>query len=263
MLVPSYRKRIRDGLLIAFGDELDEAGRGALARENMRHWGMSLFEFLRLERMSTDELAAMVDIEGEEILERYARGPAIFLSAHLGNFEALACALVARGFPFTVVIRHLGDPWLHRRVIEHRLELGMGVIDRREGHVGARCLRVLRGGGVLALAADQDAGPRGLFVPFFGREASSFAGPARLARKLSVPLIPMFCTRGPDDRLLARIEEPLELSHTGDGEADDRRNTARYLALLETYIRDSPASYLWLHRRWKTRREPSGQEGPA
>ncbi|MBI3890658.1 MAG: hypothetical protein HY303_03915 [Candidatus Wallbacteria bacterium] len=44
----------------------------------------------------------------------------------------------------------------------------------------------------------------------------------------------------------------MQVDRTGDDEHDDRTNTARHVAILERWVRQYPASYLWLHRRWKT-----------
>jgi KDO2-lipid IV(A) lauroyltransferase len=46
-----------------------------------------------------------------------------------------------------------------------------------------------------------------------------------------------------------RIEPPLEHFPSGDPEAD----AARINAILERWVRESPAHYLWIHRRFRTR----------
>ena len=49
--------------------------------------------------------------------------------------------------------------------------------------------QILARGGVLATLADQDAGPRGLFVDFFGRPASTHKAIALLALEFQVPML--------------------------------------------------------------------------
>jgi KDO2-lipid IV(A) lauroyltransferase len=56
-----------------------------------------------------------------------------------------------------------------------------------------------------------------------------------------------------------RFGPQVELACTEDSEQDAIANTARFTAILETYIRAYPDQWLWLHRRWKTR--PPGEQG--
>jgi KDO2-lipid IV(A) lauroyltransferase len=54
-----------------------------------------------------------------------------------------------------------------------------------------------------------------------------------------------------------RFEPPVELSRTGDEEADVRENTQRFTRVIEDYVRAHPDQWLWVHKRWKTR--PPGE----
>jgi len=51
----------------------------------------------------------------------------------------------------------------------------------------------------------------------------------------------------------------LELTRTGDTEADVAANTARFNQVIEEFVRRYPDQWLWVHRRWKTR--PPGEPG--
>ena len=71
----------------------------------------------------------------------------------------------------------------------------------------------------MALVADQDAGDRGVFVPFLCREASTFRGPARLALSQDVPLFFGAAVRDGDS--YRGILEPVEAPESGpEGEAE-------------------------------------------
>jgi KDO2-lipid IV(A) lauroyltransferase len=53
-----------------------------------------------------------------------------------------------------------------------------------------------------------------------------------------------------------RFGERIELTRSGDDEADTVANTARFTQAIEETVRLYPDQWLWLHRRWKTR--PAG-----
>jgi KDO2-lipid IV(A) lauroyltransferase len=56
-----------------------------------------------------------------------------------------------------------------------------------------------------------------------------------------------------------RFDPAVELTRTGNHEADVLANTARFTKVIEDYVRHYPDQWLWVHRRWKTR--PKGQRG--
>ena len=106
----------------------------------------------------------------------------------------------------------------------------------------------------LGFIADQNAGEQGLFVPFFGRLASSYKSIGLLAMRHDVPII-----TGHARRLGPRLE--YELSCTDAIMPQDWADqpdplfyiTARYNRAIEQMIRRAPEQYLWVHRRWKSR----------
>jgi Kdo2-lipid IVA lauroyltransferase/acyltransferase len=113
---------------------------------------------------------------------------------------------------------------------------------------------VLRRGEVLAMLVDQDARDQGVFVPFFGREASTLKSPAMLSIRTGAPILPFIGRREKDGRIAVEIAEPFVADGSSDREEDLERATARFTKVIEDWIRKSPEQWLWLHRRWKTQR---------
>ena len=113
-------------------------------------------------------------------------------------------------------------------------------------------LRVLRNNEVLAVLMDQAAGAEGVFVPMFGRIASTRDVLAQMALRLGAPLFFVWSCREPGERRhRIRVKGPLDLPDTGDREMDVHLLTCRLNEMLEDAVRQHPEQWSWRHRRWK------------
>ena len=107
----------------------------------------------------------------------------------------------------------------------------------------------------MGLLADQHAGPKGCWVDFFGRPASTHKAIALFSMGADAPLVMSF-TR--------RLGKPLQHVIEAYAVADPRSNqpevanvralTQWYTNRLEEIIRAEPAQYWWLHRRWREKK---------
>ena len=99
--------------------------------------------------------------------------------------------------------------------------------------------------------------PQGVFVPFFGIQACTASGLARVALKTGAAVAArLSAVGGVRAEVRSALLPEVALVSTGDSEADAVENTARFTAVLEDAIRQYPGQWLWMHRRWKTR--PAG-----
>ncbi|MDH5589158.1 MAG: lysophospholipid acyltransferase family protein, partial [Gemmatimonadota bacterium] len=160
--------------------------------------------------------------------------------------------------PLSVVARRVANPWVDRAIRRARGAMGIALLQAGEAH-GA--IRALAEGRMVALLADQDAGPGGVFVPFFGRDASTVAGPAVLALRTGAPLFLAVVVGDETSEIRHRVViRPVPTPRTGDRGADVRRITADFTRMVEEAVRRSPEDYFWQHHRWKTR--PAGSPPP-
>jgi KDO2-lipid IV(A) lauroyltransferase len=146
------------------------------------------------------------------------------------------------GYPLQVVYQGVRNPYVGEYITRLRLTRGVGLIQR--GIQFRTAFATLRQGLAVAILADQDAGPRGLFVPFFGRSTSTLAGPAEFALRTGAVLLPAF-TPLIDGRYSAVFEEPIPPS-------DIETMMTAWNGRLEAMIRRYPDQYFWLHKRWKS-----------
>jgi KDO2-lipid IV(A) lauroyltransferase len=127
----------------------------------------------------------------------------------------------------------------------------------KQGAAAKACAR-LRAGENIALLLDEHGGPRGTFVPFFGRLASTRKTAAVLSLATGAPIVVGACVRRRGQPFLFRVallEPDLSGADPGRAAAD---LTARIVSTYESWIRDAPLQWRWIHWRWKAR--PDGTE---
>src|ERR1044071_6584728 len=97
------------------------------------------------------------------------------------------------------------------------------------------------------------AGLSGIFVPFFGRPASTHRGPALFALRLGAPVFSCIARRLPGSEVRYEVRgERVEFERTGNLDRDVNALTAELALRLENEIRRAPEQYFWFHKRWKT-----------
>jgi len=243
-----------------------EGERRRFLREMGRAFGRNAYDFLRLTRMSLDEVARLVMVDGLDNLER-ARRPGVgvlCLSVHLGCWELMPYRMRALGYDVAVVYRPLGDARLDRFVRERRRRCGILTLDRERDLRGM--LRCLHAGALVGILADQDTRVDSIVAPFLGWPARTPVGPVRLALRTGAPIVPVAIHMTPDGthRLRVGSEVPVEDPGTQpEPEAVERvvvEATARCNEAVGAMILEAPEQWIWFHERWKG--VPAGAEPP-
>lgn len=199
---------------------------------------------------SRRRLARLVRIRQRESLDALlaARRPVIILVPHFLGLELGGAAFTALVHPGVYMYQRIRDPVLDWRVRQARRRFG-GISVERQDDLRS-LIRLLRTGTPFFYLPDQDAGRRGLFAPFCGVPASTVPMLGRFAALSDAAVIPTFARFLPWGRgLELTFEPPLADFPSGDAASD----TARMNALIEARLRDMPAQYFWVHRRFKTR----------
>lgn len=245
------RRLVEDQIRRAFPDR-DDAWVRRIAVASYGHLGREAIAMLRMASLTREQLLDRTSIEGYEGFEeavRAGRG-VVIVAGHLGNWEIGAAMLAARGVPIDIIAQRQTNPLFDRSIVDTRRRLGVGVIER--GRAPKLALKALRGGRAVAFGSDQNAGKSGLFVPFFGRLASTHRGAALMALRTGAPMFLAVPLRMPEGTYRMRLH-PLEADRSGDPDEAVYRLTAAFTAALEVAVRSAPEQYLWQHRRWKTR----------
>ncbi|HVX87156.1 MAG TPA: lysophospholipid acyltransferase family protein [Phycisphaerae bacterium] len=258
-----HRKRALENLRASF-PEKSQAELERIAERSMQHFIELVMDVLFSTRLiNAESWHRYVHLDGlSESLRILLRGRgAIMLTGHYGNWEILGYTLATLGFETYSVARPIDNPLIDAWLLGVREKKGQVILSKRG--VTTTALDVLQNKGVLGFIADQNAGPKGMFVPFFGRQASTYKSIGLLAIEHQVPVVVGYARRHGDrfefDIGTQDIIYPEEWKNFPRDQYRDELHyiTARYTKAIEDFVRDDPTQYLWIHRRWKTR--PKGE----
>jgi len=173
----------------------------------------------------------------------------VFFSGHFANWEFSPRAAAQRTPPLYVdlVYRAPDNPWV-KSIYDKRKPEGCHLIPK--GVQGARqAMKSLKEGRHLALLVDQKMND-GIAVPFFGRDAMTAPAMAQFALKFDCPLIPMRIERVKKTKFRLTFFPPLEMPNSGKRNDDIQLIMTDVNKILESWIRERPDQWLWMHRRW-------------
>jgi len=251
ILAPSRRRISLQGLSIAFDEQCSREDRIGIARSAASNFVKARFEFLKLACAAPSELRKRTTVEGmEHLVEAVSRQQGVLLfTVHLGCWDLIGERLVAEGFPITVVSRPRGNPLVEELWKTVECQTGVEVLSKFKSMWAI--MRSLRRGRVVGILPDQHAGRVGVFVKLFGRPTSMHPVVSLVALRTGAPVIPCMAPRGPDGRVHIRFFPPLSLVRSDDPRRDVRENTELMARTFESFIREYPDQYLWMHYRWR------------
>ncbi len=242
--------QVLQNLELAF-PELNDEQRESLARDIWGNFGAVMAEYPHLNRLTTGGSPPFVDVIMDEdtraILEK--KRPAIYVGAHLGNWELTASIIAESGVPLSVIYGPQRNPVLERMIQQRRSSLGYRLIAKNNGV--RRLVREIRSGRSVGLLPDQRV-DNGEPVPFFGHNAPTTTSPAWLAIKLNCPLIPVQIERTGNTRFRAVFHPPLLSGEEINERSDPLQITTALNRLFESWIRNQPDQWVCMKRRWQT-----------
>jgi KDO2-lipid IV(A) lauroyltransferase len=219
------------------------------------HFAMLILEFMKMARMSPENLRCKFrNVDLADLVEELKREKgAVLISGHFGNWELAMGYLYLQGIHSAVIQRKQRNILVDDKMKQLREQWGMEIIYP-EGAVDASIM-ALKNGKVIGLLGDQDGGKKGIFVSFFGREASTNVGAAVIHLKTGTPLFLGICTRVTACCFDFKVNKMQNFPEKVVNSANIEKVTAAFTYYLERAVRKNPHQYFWMHRRWKSQRE--------
>lgn len=235
--------------------DLAPGERHRIGREVFQWYCRSILEHGLIWYAPASRLERLIRVEGDIGFADRHDGPVMWLMPHfmgLGMAGVITQLKARRGL--VGVYQHQTNPVLDDAMLRARLRRGRTRMFARDETVRPVLKAIREGYGFLNLP-DMDYGPRdAAFVPFFGVPAATLVAPSRMARTLGMAVQPVVVHMLPGGQGYAvRFFEPWT-DFPGDDPVADAERMNRW---VEGLVRECPAQYYWVHKRFKTR--PPGE----
>ena len=249
LLVHAFSRRDRNGLACNLSMVLDKPVDDPFIRKTVRrtyiNYGQYMVDFFLIPQLPPNKIRKFFAyIKGEDILKKaLEKGKgAIFLTAHVGNWEIGGSMLRLLNYPLAIVAMAHNSTATNALVNHLRKDKGISVIEMDHGSPfsGIEIMRYLRNNGIVAMGGDRDFFGRGRPVTFFGRKVIFPVGPVIMAMKSGAALIPSFVLKQPDGRYFGVLEEAIPISSEGNLDDDIEENLGKTARIFEKYIRRHP-----------------------
>jgi KDO2-lipid IV(A) lauroyltransferase len=248
------RKRIAlDNIKIVF-PEKSEKERKSIFRESLRKMLKSFFEFAYIinGKCTSEKIIRMADATGLELLDNLKAGNkgALLYSGHFGNFPLMIIWLATRGYPVAAIYKeakNLPDDFFGNSLRKFNVT---PLKYKSDAALTIAIIKALKGGKIVLIQNDQSH-PDGIYINFFNKYVPSPAGPALLAKRVGVPIIPAYICRDKDDHHKITILPEIPLQHEDNNEKFIKVNTQILIDWIAGILVKHPTEWLWLHNRWK------------
>jgi len=246
-----HRRTIIRNLAFAYGKSRDRGEIRRLALKNFQQFAITAHEWLCLKDLDFEQLQTHVTVKGLENLKMAkASGRSVILvGAHFGNWEYGHIYYAKKINRLNFIVRAIENPFLEQERVSYNSEAGVNILYKHNGLRAA--IRGLKRGEDLVIFVDRNTNLKeGIPCIFFGKKAPALTIAVQLAKRLKLPMLPMFTIRSPSGigHELVFLPE-IELDEGHDGGLENA--VQKLCSVVESMIRKHPDHWIWFHKRWK------------
>ncbi|MAK56500.1 MAG: acyltransferase [Pusillimonas sp.] len=251
-LMRSRAHVVRTNLQLCF-PKLSEKEREALLQRHFYLLAQSIIDRGLIWFGKPDRVAQTVKINGLEHFDNLlaANRKILILAPHFIGLDAAGSRLTMHSKRTATFYTPSSDPDVDALMREGRSRFNESfLISRKDGIRGL--IRLLRQGIPVYYLPDMDFGAKGaVFVPFFNVPAATLPSTAQIAQAWDAAVLPIISNLNLQTGVYnVRILPPIP---NFPGADDLTAATARINRLIEDWVKEDPAQYYWVHRRFKTR----------
>jgi KDO2-lipid IV(A) lauroyltransferase len=205
-----------------------------------KNLGQNIFESLNLSsnyfknyRVNITEISSITNTSS----------PCILLSAHTGNWDALASFLHQQGVPLLVIGKTARNKYF-QLLLEHiRNKNNINTLWRGSSKDTKELIKILKNNGVIGTLIDQDLHLESVWSNFMGHPAKYPVSLIRMGLKFGAKFYTCFSYQEDDQKIVE-----LEVITSSDIESI----LSTYNKRLEKIIKRHPDQWVWMHKRWRS-----------
>jgi KDO2-lipid IV(A) lauroyltransferase len=200
------------------------------------------------------ELPVEAEFNGHDALKDILankRG-AIAVTGHMGYWQITPFLMEARKWlpPMTMAMAEEPNRALGRFEEQFRSKFRI-VYTTSSPFATLELANILKRGEFVGMQIDRHLGGAHLMLPFCGRPAPFPIGSATLARATGSPLVPVFVVAQRNrKRCTVLVEQPIEVAHTRNRDADVREAMLKVVEVYERYVRTYPDQWFNFYDFW-------------
>ncbi|MFP4314432.1 MAG: lysophospholipid acyltransferase family protein [Alphaproteobacteria bacterium] len=229
--------------------DLAETQRAAIIKAMWDNLGRVFAEYPHLKTIAQKHLT----IKNPHIFEHAKDTGAVFFAGHLANWELWsAMTHIHFNSVLDITYRAPNNPYIDKILHKARKIDGKLNAHPKSRESGRKLIQVLKNKGLLAIMIDQKYN-EGEAVDFFGHPAMTNPVAFQLAQRFNVPLIPTSCVRTGGANFTITFHAPLSTHHKEGNKRPLDEMMREGNLMLEQWIKDNPAQWIWLHKRWDSK----------
>jgi len=176
--------------------------------------------------------------------------PLFLTTSHSGNGEMILFRMGLEGYPFNLIGKRVGTPWLDDLLFEIREASGLKHIPPKHG--GAGIVRASKNREPTVFIQDQFMyPPKGIESTFLGLETFTNPALANFAERLGATVVPVEIYRE-DGITKGKFHPVIPFEHKFETKEENTKHmTQVYNGVIEKFIGKRPEQWMWIHRRWK------------
>ncbi len=237
-----------------YGSKLSAKEKDGILKGCFRHFGQVISDMICATRDLTEAVKCFTIEERQRLDEALSRGRGVLaVTAHFGYFPHMIFRMAKEGYPVAVIMRRLRDEKLGAYVLGRMNDAGVQTIFSMPARQCVReAVTALRNNAVVFVLLDQHFGAPGrVSVDFFGHPADTGASPVVFAQRTGAAIMPVFTMREEDGRQRIVFEEEIKIEQGEQENPAIVQCVQKITHLIERYVRQYPAQWMWMHRRWK------------
>lgn len=172
----------------------------------------------------------------------------ILVSGHVGCFDFIGQAVMAHGYPLTIVTGRTTSRFVFDGVTWLRGRRGAVLVEPTPSGIRT-VIKALRRNEAVVIVADRDFFENGHEVEFFGQKTTLPPGAVRISRDTGAQIVPVFTRRSTSGHEV-RIGDPIRVEKTRDVKADVARGMKQLVPVLEHGIASCLEQWVMFQRVW-------------